>query len=114
MDDLHVIAHFKIHEGQLERFMELADTCLGIVKEQDQGTRQYDWCFDADRTECIVLERYRDSDAVLEHIAHVGEALGPLTEIADLKLTVCGAPSAALLEASAGMDVKVYGHYRGI
>lgn len=114
MDELKVIARFRIHEGQADRFMELADSCLEAVREQDQGTLQYDWFFDQARTECVVMERYRDSDAVLEHIAHVGAALPELAQIADLSITICGSPSEALIAASAGLETEVLGFYQGI
>ncbi len=36
------------------------------VREEDNGTLQYDWFFNEDHTECVVRERYRDSEAILQ------------------------------------------------
>jgi hypothetical protein len=42
-------------------------------RAQDTGTLQYEIYFNDDESECIVLERYRDSEALIEHGAHLGE-----------------------------------------
>ena len=113
LDHIQVTARFSIHSGKHDEFIELADECIRIVEEQDTGTLQYDWFFNDAGDECIVRETYSDSDAVLEHISHVGEQLGELLEISDLDLKVFGDPSAELVEASAGLSPHVYGFYNG-
>ena len=35
----------------------------------DTGTLHYDTSFNEDQSECIVLERFRDSEALIEHAA---------------------------------------------
>ena len=40
---------------------------------KDTGTLQYDIYFNDDQSECIVLERYRDSEALIEQAAHLGD-----------------------------------------
>ena len=45
----------------------------GIARTRDTGTLQYEIYFNNDQSECIVLERYRDSEALIEHGAHLGE-----------------------------------------
>jgi quinol monooxygenase YgiN len=115
MTELHVTARFSIHEGKFEEFEALAEQCIQIVRDQDTGgTLQYDWFFNEDHDECVVLERYRDSAAVLEHIGHVGEALPALMEVSDLVLEVFGSPSPELVEASSGLAPKVYHFHSGI
>src|SRR6266699_6814711 len=71
--ELQGIARFKFHEGKLEEFKRLAAQCMEIVRTQDTGTLQYDIYFNDDQSECIVHERYRDSDALIEHAAHLGD-----------------------------------------
>jgi quinol monooxygenase YgiN len=72
---LHSIVRFKFHEGQLEEFKRLSAVCMEIVRAKDPGTLQYDTFFNEDESECIVLERFRDLDALLEHGKNIGDEL---------------------------------------
>jgi hypothetical protein len=40
---------------------------------KDTGTLQYDIYLNDDQSEAIVQERYRDSEALIEHSAHLGD-----------------------------------------
>jgi quinol monooxygenase YgiN len=71
VSELQGIARFKFHEGKLEEFKRLSAQCMEIVRTKDTGTLQYDIYFNDDQSECIVLERYRDSEALIEHAAHL-------------------------------------------
>jgi quinol monooxygenase YgiN len=108
MSDIKVVARLKIHEGRLDEFKGLAEECRKIVQEKDQGTLQYDWFLNQDQNECVVLERYRDSDALMDHMANLGETLGQLLSTGDFSAEVFGNPSEELLKASEGLDVAVY------
>jgi quinol monooxygenase YgiN len=65
MSELQGIARLKIHHGKLEEFKRLAAKCMESVRTRDTGTLQYDWFFSSDYAECVVHERYRDSEAFL-------------------------------------------------
>lgn len=114
MSDIQVTARLKIHDGQLENFKKAAADCMESVRTKDTGTRQYDWFFNADQTECIVREHYDSSDAVLQHMGNLGEALGALLGTADLALEVYGAPSAELAEAASSLDVEVFSSFQSM
>ena len=74
MSELQGIGRFKFHEvGKLEEFKRLSAQAMDIVRVKDTGTLQYEIYFNDDQSECIVLERYRNSDALLEHAANLGE-----------------------------------------
>ena len=78
MKELQGIVRFKFHEGKLEEFKRLSAECLAIVKAKDTGTLQYDTYFNADQSEALVLERFTDSEALIEHgkhLAHLMEAI---------------------------------------
>ncbi len=66
VSELQGIARFKFHEGKLEEFKRLSAQCMEIVRAKDTGTLQYDIYFNDDQSECIVLERYRDSEALVD------------------------------------------------
>jgi len=44
----------------------------------DTGTLQYEIYLSDDESECIVLERYRDSDALIDHLEHIGGLMEPI------------------------------------
>ena len=115
MKTLDAIALFRIHPGQLEAFKEIAATMIEAVREKEKGIGclQYDWFYNETRSECIVREIYRDSDAVLAHMGNVGPMLGQLAAISELSLQVCGTPSEALKKASEGMDITYYSFEAG-
>jgi quinol monooxygenase YgiN len=73
VSELLGIARFKFHEGKVEEFKRLSAQAMEIVKTKDTGTLQYDIYFNDDQSECIVLERYRDSEALIEHAANLGD-----------------------------------------
>ena len=74
VSELQGIGRFKFHEGgKLEEFKRLSAQAMEIVQAKDTGTLQYEIYFSDDQSECIVLERYRDSEALLEHAANLGE-----------------------------------------
>ena len=71
MSELQGIARFTFHEGKVEEFKRLSAQCMEIVPAKDTGTLQYEIYFNDDESECIVLERYRDSEALIEHTANI-------------------------------------------
>jgi quinol monooxygenase YgiN len=115
MKTLDVIARFRIKQGELEHFKEIAAQMIEAVREKEKGVgcQQYDWFYNEARSECIVREIYRDSDAVLGHMGNVGPMLGELAAISELSLQVCGTPSEALKKASEGLDITFYSFEAG-
>jgi quinol monooxygenase YgiN len=73
VSELMGIARFKLHEGKLEEFERLSAQAMEIVRTKDSGTLQYDTYFNDDRSECVVIERYRDSEAAIEHAANLAD-----------------------------------------
>jgi quinol monooxygenase YgiN len=73
VSELRGIARFKFHEGKLEEFKRLSAQAMEIVRTKDTGALQYDTYFNDDQSECIVLERFRDSRALIEHAANLGD-----------------------------------------
>jgi quinol monooxygenase YgiN len=76
--ELQAIVRFRFHDGDVEEFKRLSVQCMEIVRTKDTGTLQYDTYFNDDETECIVLERFRDSDALIQHgenLAHLMDAI---------------------------------------
>ena len=78
MSELLGIARFKFREGKVEEYKRLADQAREIVRTKDSGTLQYDVYLNDDESECMVIERYRDSAAAIEHAENVGHLFEPI------------------------------------
>ena len=86
MGELQAVVRFKFHADKVEEFKRLSAECLEIVRAKDVGTLQYDTYFNDDDSEAIVLERFRDSDALILH----GQNMAPLMESIMATGTVSG------------------------
>ena len=111
MSEIEGIARLRIHPGKLEEFKALQRQCLAIARATDTGTLQYDVFFNDDASECVVRERYRDSAALLEHLANLGELGRAIFQLCSAEGEVLGAPSAELRQALAGGPVRVFTPY---
>jgi quinol monooxygenase YgiN len=78
--ELWGIARFKLHEGKAEEFKRLSAQATEIVRTKDTGTLQYDVYLNDDQSECVVLERYRDSEAAVEHASNLGDLFGAVLD----------------------------------
>ncbi len=113
MNNLQTNALFNIHAGKLNEFKALAAQAMDTVKAKDKNTLQYDWFFNDDHTECMVRERYTDSNAAFEHLANMGELFGKILQVSDLSLEVYGTPSEELKKAITDRNAKLYTSYPG-
>ena len=108
MSELQGIARFKFHEGKVEEFKRLSAQCMEITRAKDTGTLQYEIYFNDDESEAIVIERYRDSEALIEHTANqggIGEAIFATGSVSGKLL---GEPSAELRASLAGSPVRLF------
>jgi quinol monooxygenase YgiN len=102
------IARVTFHEGKVEEFKRLSAEARDVVRAKDSGTLQYDVYLNEDQTEGVVLERYRDSNALIEHAANLADAglwdavLATGTFVGE----ILGEPSAELRERMAGSPVR--------
>jgi len=110
------IARFRFHEGKLDEFKRLAAQAMEIVRTKDTGTLQYDTYFNDDQSECVVIERYRDSEAAMEHAANVSDLFAPiLATVTVVHGELLGAASAELRANLAGQEVpELFTHYESM
>jgi quinol monooxygenase YgiN len=114
MEHLQVIARWRIHDGNLESFKKLANKCLAVIKAKNPNMLQYDWYFSENQKECVVIEKFLDSKALLAHLANIGDLFGKLLAVADLRAEIYGEPSKELLQATARVSVEVYYFYQSL
>ena len=108
VSELWGIARFKIHEGKLEEYKRLSAQAMEIVQTKDPGTLRYDVYFNDDQSECVVLERYRDSEAAIAHASNLGDLFeAVLATVTVVHGELLGEPSAELRANLAGSEVPV-------
>ena len=54
------------------------------VEANEPGYLSYEWYLSDDEGTCTIVGVLRDSDALLHHISHIGERIGPLSEVASI------------------------------
>ena len=94
--ELQAIVRFRFHDGRIEEFKRLSAQCMEIVRAKDTGTLQYDTYFNDDETECIVLERFRDSDALIQHGEHLAHLMDAILATGSASGELLGEPSPEL------------------
>jgi quinol monooxygenase YgiN len=112
VSELQGIARITLHEGKLEEFKRVTAQCMEIVRTKDTGTLQYDVYFNGDQSECIVHERYRDSEALIEHATHLGDLTEAIAATGSVSGVLLGEPSAELKGMLAESDVPLFTPYQ--
>ena len=109
MSELQGIGRFKFHEvDKLEEFKRLSAQAMEMVRAKDTGTLQYEIYFSDDQSEAIVLERYRDSEALIEHLAHLGDLMEAILATGSVSGELLGEPSAEMRANLADSPVRVF------
>jgi quinol monooxygenase YgiN len=107
-------ARLRIHPGKLQEFKHLQAQCMAVVRAKDTGTLQYEAFFNDDSSECIIYERYRDSEALLEHITNLGALMTAIFQVCSASGEILGTPSAQLRKALEGSPVAIYTLYESL
>ena len=108
MRELLGIARFKFHEGKRDEYLRLSDQATDLVLANEPGTLQYDLYLNADQSECVFIERYRDSEAAMEHAANLGHLFDAvLATVSVVHGELLGEPNAEIRAKLAGSDVPV-------
>ena len=108
VSEIQGIGRFKFHQGKAEEFKRLSAQSIDIARAKDTGTLQYEIYFNDDESECVVHERYRESEAVIEHAAHVGHLTEAIFATGSGSSELLGEPSAELTAMMAGSGVPVF------
>jgi quinol monooxygenase YgiN len=106
VSELLGIARFRFHEGKADEYKRLSAQAMELVRAKEPGTLQYDTYLNDDETECVIVERYRDSEAAMEHAANLADISAAVLEIVTVVHgELLGEPSPELRAALAGSEV---------
>ena len=116
MSELLGIARFKFHEGKRDEYLRLSDQATELVRANEPGTLAYDLYLNGDQTERMFIERYRDSQAAIDHAANLGHLFDAvLATVSVVHGELLGEPSAELRAKLAGSDVPaLFTPYRSL
>jgi quinol monooxygenase YgiN len=114
MDEIQGIGRLKIHDGKLEEFKRVASQCMQVVRAKDTGTLQYELYFNEDQTECLVLERYRDVQSLLQHQSNIGGLMDALLKTCTGSSEACGTATPELVKALKGSPVRLFRPYQAL
>ncbi len=78
------------------------------MRTKDTGTLQYEADINSDNTECLVFERYRDSQALLDHLKNLGDTMAAILQTCSGSGEVCGTPGQELIEQLKDSPVQFY------
>ena len=106
--EIQGIAWLKIQDGKLEEYKLLSAKCMELVRTKDTGTLQYETYFNSDETVCLVLERYKDSQALIDHLTNMGDTATAIFKICTASGEVCGTPSPELKKMLEGSPVQIF------
>lgn len=84
MSELLGIARFRFLEGKRDEYLRLAAQADALVAANEPGTLQYDLFLNPDQTECMIVERYRDSEAARAHYRNVGHLFADVLATVEL------------------------------
>ena len=104
--EIQGIGRFKFRDGEFAEFKRLSARLMEIVRSKDTGTLQYEIYFNGDQSECIVLERYRDSEALVEHAGHLGDLGRAIPGLVSSELL--GEPSSDIRAKLVGSGVRLF------
>ena len=111
MTEIQGVARIKFHEGMLEEFKRLSAQAMAIVRARDTCTLQFEIYLSDDQSECVVLERYTTSEALVQHATHLGDLSGAILATGSVSGVLLGEPSAELRGILADGPVRLFTPY---
>src|SRR5437867_11883011 len=114
MSELLGIVRVKFQEGTVEEFKRLSARAMEIVRAQDTGTLQYDTYFNDDESEATAIERFRDSQALIEHGEHLAPLMQPAIATASLSGKLLGELSPELRAKMTGDVPQLFRLYKSM
>ena len=96
MSELQGVVRFRFHPGKVDEFKRLSAQAMEIVRTREPGTLQYETYFNDDESEAMVLERFRDSQALIDHGQNMSELMEPIIATATVSGELLGEASPEL------------------
>ena len=95
-DEVYWVVTLSVPSGRMDDFKQVVDQLVAATKEEP-GAIEYEYTASADQSTVDIIERYRDSKAV---VAHITQTFGPkfskplLDIVKPVRFVVYGTPTA--------------------
>ena len=103
-DHVHWLLEVTIKPGERDTLIALMREMVATTQANEPGTLNYEWFISEDETSCKIYERYRDSAAVMTHLASFGANFADrfLATAEPTRFVVFGDPTEEVREALGG------------
>jgi quinol monooxygenase YgiN len=108
LSEIQGFARFEFHDGKVEEFKRLCAELMDVVRAKDTGTLQLEIYISDDESEGVIYERYRDSEAVIDHGTHVGDISQAIFAAGSGSSALLGEPSGELTAMIEGGPVPAF------
>lgn len=93
------VVEIAIRPGKAGAFKEIATRFIEQAN-REPGTLSYEWYLNDTGDTCYVLEKYRDSEALLAHLANIRDLYEPILALSEIKhIVVLGEASEEVKQA---------------
>lgn len=116
MNAINYIVEFTLKPGKLDDFKRAADGFIERSRDDEPGTKTYQWYMNADNSKCYLHEAFDDSAGLVAHAAgpSVQGHIGELLEASDItRFEAFGNPNGQAQEALDGLSAVVHRHHAG-
>ncbi|HMY18240.1 MAG TPA: antibiotic biosynthesis monooxygenase [Polyangium sp.] len=113
MSEVHVVSRHFIKSGKLGDFELLASTARQMARDKEPGTLSYRWYFHATSTTFVVLHRYENAAAFMQHVANFKEIHRALDDLCETRIEVFGCLSPEAQRDLAEFGVVVFSPHGG-
>jgi quinol monooxygenase YgiN len=109
METIQIIATFTaIAAENLELFKATVSEATELAASEE-GTLEYSYFLNADETQCLMIEKYASSEALMAHMGNVGHLMGPLFGSGgSVDVNILGNAPEALIEATRDFQPTMY------
>jgi quinol monooxygenase YgiN len=109
VSEIQGVSRFTLQEGKLDEFKRLSAQVMEIVRAKDTGTVRFEIYFNDALSECVLYERYQDSEAVIAHATHVGDLMPALfATTGSVSSEPLGEPTVELAALTASGGVSIF------
>ena len=111
MGELIGIARFRFHPGRIEEYKRLSAQAMEIVRAKEPGTLEYSVFFNEDESEAVVIERFANSEALLEHGANMAEISEGVLQTGTVEGELLGEPTDEMRANLTGPQPRLFTPY---
>ena len=114
-DHVSWLLELSVKDGQLDDFRALMKDMVGVTRDNEPGTLNYEWSISDDGATVHIYERYTDSAATMVHLASFGANFAErfLGCVDVTGFDIYGEPSDDVKDAFAQMSPSYFGPWGG-